>query len=115
MVLESRILKYWPPSKLFIGGYRQKLRAPGTREETKKRNIYGVLARLASPDTQNRELASRLRNTCYRVDIFLGVIFYLSLHFSPVAEGNEESLRSGCMRRLHLPYVFFFLPLLLFF
>lgn len=43
MVLEikccSRILKYWPVSKLFIGGYRQKSRAPGTREETKKRNM----------------------------------------------------------------------------
>lgn len=25
---------------------------------------YGVLVRLASPDTQNRELASRLLNTC---------------------------------------------------
>ena len=39
---------------------------------------YGVLARLASPDAQNGELASRLRNTCYRVEILLGVIFYLA-------------------------------------
>ena len=43
MVLEikccSRILKSWPASKLFIGGYRQKSRSPGTREETKKRNM----------------------------------------------------------------------------
>lgn len=35
----SRILKYWPASKLFFGGYRQESRAPGTREETKRRNM----------------------------------------------------------------------------
>lgn len=81
-------------------------RARDTRRDEEAQ--YGVLLRLASPDTQNGELASRLRNTCYRVEILLGVIFYLSLHFSPVEEGNEESLRGGCMRRLHFPYVFFF-------
>lgn len=86
--------------------------ARDTRRDEKAQ--YGVLARLASPDTQNRELASRLPNTCYRVEILLGVIFYLSLRFSPVAEGNEESWRGGCMRRLHFPYVFFFLLLLFF-
>ena len=74
----------------------------GTRHARRDEEMQnGVLARLASPNTQNRELASRLRNICYRVDVSLGGIFYLSLRFSPVAECNEESLRSGFIRRLH--------------
>jgi len=75
---------------------------------------YDVLAWLASPDTQNRELASRLPNTCYRVEVLLGDIFSLSLRFSPVA-GNEESLRSGAVFVGYTSLMYFFFLLLIFF
>ena len=102
MVLEikccSRILKYWPASKLFIGGYRRETRAPGPREETKRHNVAfsrGLLCQTLKIESLLN--ASRLPNTCYRGEVLLGDIFYLSLRFSPVAEGNEESLRSGAV------------------
>lgn len=81
-------------------------RAQDTRRDEEAQ--YGVLARLASPDTQNRELASRLPNTCYRVGVLIGDIFYLSLRFSPVAEGNEESLRSGAVFIGYTSLMYFF-------
>ena len=59
--------------------------------------------------------ASRLPNTCYRVELLLGDIFYLSLRFSPVAEGNEESLRSGAVFVGYTSLMYFFFLLLLFF
>ena len=81
----SEILAYEQAVHWGISPEVTRARDTGRDEEAQ----YGVLARLALPDTQNRELARRLRNTCCRVEILLGVIFYLSLHFSPVAEGNE--------------------------
>lgn len=91
---------------LHWGMSREVTRARDTRRDEETQ--YGVFVRFASPDTQIRELASRLLNTCYRVEVLLGGIFYVSLRFSPVAEGNEESLRSSSIRRLRFPYVFFF-------